>query len=173
MVGRVASLRPISTSTITINNLSTIVKRRVDDLFRSKSTSSTTNIYITPLIVTIVFQQEVKQQSETKIYHAQLGYGKESGWSETYIHLSHHHEHFNQKDENKIGYPTIYHAHLGYGTESGWDETYLHISHHNQHLLHNCERKNGWSLETHLHLLHSHHFDHHGNKLNDCERKIG
>ena len=29
------------------------------------------------------------------------GYGKEGDWSETYVHLSRHHEHFREQDKNK------------------------------------------------------------------------
>ena len=50
---RVAGLIHISTSTITTNTLSMILKIRVDGLLRPKSTSYTITTYITPIITII------------------------------------------------------------------------------------------------------------------------
>ena len=63
------------------------------------------------------------------------GYGKYGGWYETYVHLSHHHEHFSEQDEKQQINLTIYHAHHGYGREVFWYRTYIHLSYHHQHLL--------------------------------------
>ena len=100
-------------------------------------------------------------------------YGKEGGWYEIHVHLSHHHKHFREQDKNKHIDPAIYHTHWGYMRESGWYVIYIHIFHNHQLLIQDLESKSGWSLDTKIHLFHCHHFDHHKDKIHYCERKSG
>ena len=90
------------------------------------------------------------------IYHYQLGYGRNSGWYETYTHFSHQHQLLLQNFKRK----------------SGWSiETFIHLNHchqfdHHYDKLHNYKEENGWSHETCIHLYHFHHYD----KLHDYDR---
>ena len=72
--------------------------------------------------------------AEQCIFHH--GYGKECGWSETYVGLSNHHEQVLEHYYDQQSDPPIFHTHLGYWRDSGWSETYIYLCTINQHLLH-------------------------------------
>ena len=72
------------------------------------------------------------------------GYKKKIDWSETYIHLFHHH---NYK------HPVIYQDHSNDGRDKGWFETYIHFYHHHQNFLQHLTRNSGLSIHIYLQVL--------------------
>ena len=112
------------------------------------------------------------------IYQDPLNDGRDKGWSDIYIHFSHHHQHFIRHFERKSGwsletyfhvlhnrpyyltfqiqvYSTIYHGHPGYGRKSGWYGTYIRLYHHYQLFLPYCKREIIWYLNTYIHAYHN------------------
>ena len=88
------------------------------------------------------------------IYHDRLDYGREKGWSDTYIHFSQRHQQFLHYLRRKSGWylQTYFHVlqfhpyYLPSGSNSVWSGTYIQISHHHQYYLLKSQQSTTFTL---------------------------
>ena len=89
--------------------------------------------------------------------------GTAKGCSKTYIHFSHHNEHFIQHlTRNSFWYIQTYfrvfyhHSHyLLFSRKGSLYATYIQLSHHQQQYLLYFKRKIGWYLYTYIHVYYN------------------